>query len=166
MDNKKINLLAWCLKNDKIGQQLIKEWDTGRNESMTLYKPGSAKKVYWKCPICGKTYKKTIRDRVNGSLHGPCGKKIGREKLRQWHRDNIKFEDSISFLYPELIKEWDFEANSKEGLSPRYVTKSSQKMIHWRCSNCNNTYIMRASMRTKGYGCKECRKKRKQVDRG
>lgn len=37
--------------------------------------------------------------------------------------------------YKELMKEWDWIENNKEGLDPNILTAGSGKKAHWCCSN-------------------------------
>jgi len=154
------DLMTWCREHGKQGEDLIAEWDEKRNGSMTLYKPGSGKVVYWKCSICNTVYTKAIKIRVNGNIHEPCGRKLGRENLIQYHKDVIKFEDSLVGRNSDLLAEWDYGRNNKEGIFPEYITFKSGQKVHWICSKCGNTYERRVRERTMlGYGCKECRKR-------
>ena len=93
--NGKNDLYTWCLEHGEFGQTLINEWDNQRNGDMRLYKPGSGRVVHWKCSVCGENYEKSIRTRVCGNIHEPCGRKRGRENLILYHKRRVKFEDSL-----------------------------------------------------------------------
>lgn len=152
------DLLTWCKEHKEQGEAIIKEWDKERNGSMQKYKAGSNKMVYWTCSICGKTYAKSVRSRVAGTLHGPCGRKLGIQKLRQWHRDKMTFERSLAGKYPELLKEWDYKSNRELGFEPEYLSAYSAKKVHWICKNCGEKWESVIRLRTKfGYGCKKCK---------
>lgn len=155
------DLLTWCKDHGEQGQVIIDEWDTSKNGSMTSYKPGSAVKVYWKCNICNTTYVKIIKDRIMGSMHGPCGRKRGVERLKQYNRDKIKFENSLAGKYPELLEEWDYETNEKMGYDPKYLSAYSAKKVNWICKTCGNKWSMEIRRRTDyGRGCKVCKHKK------
>lgn len=153
------DLLTWCQEHGELGKDIITEWDEGRNGSMSMYKPGSGKVVYWKCNICNEIYKKAIKFRVNGNRHEPCGRKIGKEKLIQYHREHINYEDSLAGKRPSILKEWDYELNTEKGILPQYITIDSGRKVYWICPDCGNHYKRAVRERTRlGYGCKECRK--------
>lgn len=108
----KNDLLTWCKEHGEQGQEIINEWDEQKNGSMSRYKPGSSKRVYWNCSICGETYIKDIRSRVIGRIHEPCGKKLGVEKLKEYHRKKVNIDDSIAIKFKELNEEWDYIVNN------------------------------------------------------
>lgn len=156
------DLLTWCKENGEQGQIIMSEWDEEINGEMSSYKPGSDRVVYWKCSICGSAFAKSVRSRVRGKRHRPCGTRLGREKLIQYHKDSIKFENSLVGLKSELLTEWDYKSNTEKGIYPEYITVNSGKMVHWICSKCGHTYERRVRERTKlGYGCNECKKRMK-----
>ena len=154
------DLLTWCKDHGEQGQIIINEWDTSKNGDMTNYKPGSAIKVYWKCSICNTTYIKRVQDRILGKMHEPCGIKHGIEKLKQYNRDKMKFENTLAGKYPELLEEWDYEANTKMGCDPKYLSAYSSKRVYWICKTCRNKYSMEIRNRTaQGRKCKACKQK-------
>ena len=158
------DLLTWCKEHGEQGQKLIKEWDEQKNGSMSRYKPGSSKRVYWNCSICGESYIKDIRSRVLGRIHEPCGKKLGIEKLKEYHKKKVNLDDSIAIKFAELNEEWDYIMNDKMGLDPTYLLPGSSKKAYWICSKCGNHYQQYIRLRTQyGYGCKQCKKARKAV---
>lgn len=55
-----------------------------------------------------------------------------------------------------LMKEWDYEQNSKEGLDPAILFYGSNKPAHWICQK-GHTFIQSIEKRTKrGYDCPYC----------
>lgn len=158
----KNDLLTWCKEHGEQGQEIIKEWNEQKNGSMSRYKPGSSKRVYWNCSICGETYIKDIRSRVIGRIHEPCGKKLGIEKLKEYHKRKVNLDDSLVVKFAELLEEWDYIANDRIGLDPTYLLPGSSKKAHWICSKCGNQYWQYIRLRTQqGYGCKQCKKANK-----
>lgn len=156
------DLLTWCNDHGEQGQAIIKEWDASKNGSMEEYKAGSGKRVYWVCSICNEPYIKEVRERILGKLHEPCGRKLGREKLKQYHKDSIPFKGSLAGKYPDLLKEWDYESNKKLGCEPEHVSAYSAKEVYWICGACKNKWKMRIRQRTiHKSGCRACRKKLK-----
>lgn len=152
------DLLTWCKEHGEEGETIIKEWNSTKNGSMTRYKAGSDKRVYWKCSICNEEYTKTIRERVLGSIHGPCGRKRGIERLRQWHKEQISFESSLAGVYPLLLKEWDYIENEKIGFEPQCLSAYSGKKVYWKCSKCGHKWKAVIRLRTLyNSGCKHCK---------
>lgn len=153
------DLLTWCKEHGELGQEIINEWVEQKNGSMSHYKAGSSKRVYWKCSICGEEYIKDIHSRVLGGIHAPCGKKRGIERLKEYHRNKINLDDSLAVKYADLLDEWDYIVNDSEGLDPTYLLPGSSKKAHWICSKCGNHYKQYIRLRTqRGYGCKLCKK--------
>lgn len=150
------DLLTWCMEHGELGQSIINEWDDDANGSMKNYKAGSAKEVLWQCSICGTKYKKGIRIRVFGGMHEPCGRKRGIEKLKEYHRNRIV--NSLADARPDLLKEWDYERNSKLGLDPKYISETSGKKVWWICSKCGKSYSKVVRQRLiKNNGCRRCK---------
>lgn len=151
------DLLTWCNDHGEYGQTLIKEWDQEKNGNMQKYKAGSDKVVQWNCSLCGESFAKNIRERVLGTIHGPCGRNKGKENLRNWHKQHFPYEKSLAATFPELLKEWDYERNSKIGFEPESISALSSKKVHWICSKCNHRWRKEVRLRTTfNYGCKKC----------
>lgn len=99
---------------------IAKEWNYEKNElTPEKYKPFSNKKVWWKCKK-GHEWETRICERTRGTNCPYCS---GRK---------VTEEDSIQMLYPELIKEWDFEKN--KDISPADYSPRSEKKVHWVCA--------------------------------
>ena len=67
-----------------------------------------------------------------------------------------KYEKSIKYLKPDLMKEWDYELNV--GLDPSMFTLGSQTKVHWICQK-GHKYEAIISNRTKeknSTGCPYC----------
>ena len=126
---------------------------------MSNYKPGSSRVVYWKCSICNEIYKLSVRSRVGGTIHGQCGRELGIQNLKKYHRERIKHEESLAFLYKDIIKEWDYEKNNELDLDPNYLKPGSSKKVNWICNECGEHYQQYIRIRVYGYGCKKCRNK-------
>ena len=159
----KNDLLTWCNSHKEIGDRLKDEWLEEYNGSMSNYKAGSSKEVYWKCLDCGEIFTKDVRNRVCGRIHGPCGKELGKKHLQQWHVHNTK--NTLARVYPELLKEWDIEKNKESGIDPYFISAYSSKKVWWICPKCKTSYAQYIRLRTvKDYGCKNCKKKKRQED--
>lgn len=154
------DLLTWCKNHEKVGQIIIKEWDAERNGSITRYKAGSDISVYWRCSICNQLYVKSIKERIQGKIHEPCGRELGKQRLKEYHKNKIPFNKSLAFLYPELLSEWDYENNRKIGCEPEYISAYSSKKVYWICKTCGNKFSVEVRGRTTyGRGCKICKHK-------
>ena len=65
-----------------------------------------------------------------------------------------KYENSIEYLYPELVKEFHKEKNGT--LSPKDINKRSSRKVWWQCSVCGYDWLAAVHSRTKGSGCPAC----------
>ena len=65
-----------------------------------------------------------------------------------------KKEKSIAYLNPELIKEWDFEANGD--LRPEQVTAKGDTKVYWKCAKCGHRWPANVGDRNRGSGCPAC----------
>lgn len=98
-------------------KELMKEWNQEKN---ILYNPadltsGSSKKVWWKCKN-GHEWEAVIHTRVKGVGCPYCmGKKA------------IQGVNDFATLYPEMLKEWDYEENDKLGIKPNELLVGSIK---------------------------------------
>lgn len=105
--------------------EVMLEWDYANNIKINLdpeiLGKTSSKLAHWKCSS-GHTYRTEIRKKVN-ALTCPHCKKI----------KTIEEKNSLSKIMPELLKEWDFEKNTKLGLSPDKISYGSDTIVHWRC---------------------------------
>lgn len=65
------------------------------------------------------------------------------------------YKDSIAFLYPKLVEEWDIGKNGPK--TPEYFTPGSNQEINWKCSACKHCWV--ASIRNRAgrsSGCPNC----------
>lgn len=82
----------------------------------------STKLAKWKCATCGDIWQNQIRKRAAESQGCPyCAeKKVAPSK---WN--------SLSTKYPQLMKEWDFEKNTR---NPDDELCGSHHQVHWKCA--------------------------------
>lgn len=105
--------------------------------------PGSHKKVWWKCSK-GHEWKSSISNRIKGNSCPFCS-----------GRNAIKGVNDFATLYPELLKEWDYEKNKM--ISPDEVKTGSEYNVWWKCNKCKNSWQMKVKDRTlKHFGCPYC----------
>lgn len=142
-------------KNDKSFSescpQLLKEWDYEKNNKIGLYPDeivaGSSKYAYWKCDK-GHSWKTMVHVRARKGASCPvCSGHI-----------TLSGYNDFTTLYPELLKEWDYEENEKLGLDPTKEPRFSYKKAWWNCPYCNNKYFTRIANRSRGCNCPECAK--------
>ena len=128
-------------------KELMKEWNQEKN---ILYNPadltsGSSKKVWWKCKN-GHEWEAVIHTRVKGVGCPYCmGKKA------------IQGVNDFATLYPEMLKEWDYEKNDQLGIKPQNVKKNTDKKVWWKCEK-GHEYKSSIVNRTKSKGtcCPYC----------
>ncbi|MBQ6165764.1 MAG: zinc-ribbon domain-containing protein [Clostridia bacterium] len=103
---------------------------------------GSKKMIWWLCDVCGYEWQMAPYTRKAG-VGCPCcaGKAV-----------KVGFNDLAS-QYPQLAKEWDYEANGD--LRPESFTKGSSQRINWICSQGHKWNAVIYS-RTAGTGCPVC----------
>lgn len=63
------------------------------------------------------------------------------------------FKDSWAAAFPELVCEWDTNLNIRQ---PDEVTPGSGYPATWRCSFCDETWVVPASKRSPTLGCATC----------
>jgi len=65
---------------------------------------------------------------------------------------------SLVETHPHLVEEWDYEKNDKLGIKPEYVTYGMHIKVWWLCPDCNKSYDVLISHRTrkKPIGCLYC----------
>lgn len=68
----------------------------------------------------------------------------------------IKGENDLKTLYPEIVKEWDYEKNGI--LGPEHYLPRSGKSVYWKCPN-GHEWKSNIVIRTKGGKCLICRRK-------
>ena len=128
--------------------KIAEEWNFNKNDDMEpkdiSYK--SHKKVWW-IGDCGHEWQASIKARVNGRKCPYC---FGQRCL-------TGFND-LRTLYPELIKEWDYDKNN---ISPDTVTYGSGKVVLWICTTCGNEFKMSIKNRTlQEQCCPKCGRER------
>ena len=129
---------------------LVGEWDAEKNGELTPYdvKPGSSKKVWWKCKICGHEWNAVIYTRSKGSGCPSCW-----ESRRGKATSTAPLEKSLAILFPEVAAEWDYDKNTEA--DPKCVYPKSNKRVWWKCKR-NHEWKATIASRTSGSGCPMC----------
>jgi len=115
---------------------------------------GSDCRAEWKCPICSREWQAQVARRVQYDSGCPrCSDKtLGRKKT----------QPTFEAAQHQLLREWDYEYNLKDGFYPHNTTLDSKKLVHWVCHNCPrgklHLYQMTPNHRSnrQGAGCPYC----------
>ena len=137
--------------NDLASQypSLIEEWDYDKNRNL---KPeellsGANLKVWWKCKK-GHRWEASISSRTRQKTKCPTCSGLIPDKGR----------NDLATLYPELVKEWDYDKNGD--LKPSDFLPGSEKVVWWICPK-GHSYDTQIFIRAKvGCGCPICSNKR------
>ncbi len=65
-------------------------------------------------------------------------------------------ERILSYICPDLLKEWDYEKNSKIGLCPNKITYGSNKKAYWICKKNGHKWEAAVNSRSRGINCPYC----------
>ncbi len=129
---------------------LMAEWDWEKNNELGLLPNqltySSHQKVWWKCKN-GHSWQASIIPRVRTNHPTGCPYCAG----------NLPTTGVNDFatLYPDLIKEWDFEKNKT--INPSYLTAHSGKRVWWKCHYCGFSWQTTIHNRsTNKRGCPNC----------
>ena len=123
--------------------KLIKEWDYSKNTlDPTKITRGNSNKAWWICKK-GHSWQSVIYSRTTMGCGCPvCGHQVVGDK------------NSFADLYPELLKEWDYNRNERD---PYTILPNSNLKFWWKCSKCGYEYEQCASDRTnRKRGCPLC----------
>lgn len=137
---------------------IASEWDKDKNKGIlpSQLRPGSNKKIWWKCNKCGYEWKTTVSSRTTGRNCPKCARKAAAESRLKTY---VKTRGSLRDLYPSIADEWDYNKNGE--MTPDNVTAGSDARVWWICRTCKNNWQAVISSRTlNGNGCPECGKKK------
>ncbi len=142
----------------KTNPELVEEWDFEKNNELGLspetVTAGSTMKVNWKCKKCGYSWRTSIRKRTkNKPTNCPkCAPKLNRASQVE---KQIKEKGSLGDLFPELLKEWDYELNM--GLDPYKLTTRNSRKVNWVCEYGHKWQTsISARTRVNRTGCPYC----------
>ena len=123
------------------------EWHPTKNGDLlpSMVSAGVAKKIWWVCPACKKSYQAAVYHRTKGKGCPYCSGKIIAPGL-----------NDLASLNPNLAAEWNYEKNM--GLLPTMVSAGSGKSVWWKCKNGHEWQALIAN-RVKGRGCPYCSNK-------
>ena len=128
--------------------EALKYWDYGKNDKINLHpnrlSKGTHKKAWWICDK-GHSYEQEIRSKVNGVGCPVCSNRI-----------ILKGYNDLATTNPELLKEWNYEKNEKNGITPYNISKGKEISVWWKCLNCGNDYSCYAYSKKENAGCPYC----------
>lgn len=132
--------------------QLLKEWDYEKNEGLDPQKlpPHCAKKVWWTCSICARSWQATMDARAKGHGCEQCYKR--NNSLLQKKRAVLK-KGPFAQTHPHLIDDWDYSKN--EG-TPNDYSAGSHYRANWKCHHCGYEWASSIFKRTGGHKCPKC----------
>ncbi|MEK9762379.1 MAG: zinc-ribbon domain-containing protein [Deltaproteobacteria bacterium] len=139
--------------------ELAKEWMEEKNGiSSMLVHTGSQKNYWWKCSICQNEFQQFPNSRTRHG-HGCPNHKF--EKIWKTRKKNMKVEDTLGSVFPEIANHWDHDKNPG---TPFEVTKQSGQKRYFRCDCGRSEEIIISSfvknwLRNKGFQCKTCKSK-------
>lgn len=122
------------------------EWSYSKNNELSPSEvtAGSDRKVWWICEN-NHEWESTVSNRTLGGNNCPycAGKKV-----------NI--ENCLATVEPELSLEWNYDKNNK--LTPFDVTRSSNKVVWWKCKDCDHDWESIIGNRSRlNRGCPVCK---------
>ena len=133
----------------EVAPELVKDWDYEKNGDLKpdMISAGSSQSVNWICHTCGYEWEAPIYHRAKS--HTGCPKCLG-----------LVFEKGINDLKtknPELLIDWDYEANSANNIFSDEIMFNSGKTVNWICHTCGYKWSIPLRNRSvQGSGCIQC----------
>ena len=132
---------------------LATEWDSEKNLGITpdSIDSNSTEMAWWKCPVCGFSWKASITSRVKGSGCPSCRSSNNNKThiIKQ-----IESRGSLRQTNPSLAAEWHPTKNGT--LTPDNVLSGSNKKVWWLCTKCKHEWEASIGSRNRGTGCPRC----------
>ena len=146
-----LKLVSYTIKQKSLEimfPDIAKEWDYEKNKGLlpSQFYATSGRKVWWTCPK-GHSYDCTISHRTVDKNGCPY---CSNQKILRGYND-------LATTNPELLKEWNYEKNNKEGIFPYNVFQGTHKKVWWKCAKGHEwvTSILNKKRR----GCPICSKR-------
>jgi rubrerythrin len=138
----------------------IKEWDCEKNKDRdpNTLTVGTSYKVWWKCSVCGHSWKASPNARIlRGSNCPICS-------VKNANAERIKKKGSFADNFPERAKDWDYEKNGE--LLPTQVTAGSNIEVCWKCHVCGYEWKSMVVSHAKAkFACEKCSYREKSLKR-
>jgi len=106
--------------------ELAAKWHPTKNGNRTPFNTAarSNKKFYFICPECKEAYSSST-----GQDNNPCP--FCNNRI-------VNINNCLATKCPNMIKDWDYKKNGN--LTPYDVVPTSQRIVHWICSSCKESY--------------------------
>ena len=139
----------------KTRPDIAEQWDYELNKPLTpdMFSRGSNDKVWWKCTVCGSSYRMSISHK-NRSDSRCCQKCSNVKSGKSFTRYMVDRVGSLRETNPELAAEWHPSKNGD--LTPDNVTAGRFKKAWWVCKKCSYEWEASPNNRSKGVGCPHC----------
>lgn len=127
-----------------LNPKLSKEWHPNKNNNLTPEDVtcNSSRKVWWKCK---KKHEWMSEISSRNANHG-CPYCSGHKKSSK---------NSLTIMYPDLMKEWDFVKNGK--LNPDDFSYGSRLSVWWKCKKGHEWSAAIKTRSSLQSGCPMCR---------
>lgn len=115
------------------------EWMYDYNDVLpTDIGPRTHKRYWFKCKTCQEMYNQAPH--IMRGCPYCAGKKVNEKNC-------------LATVRPDLLEDWDYEANELENITPWNVTKNASIKINWKCSKCGRKWKVRSHKKA---NCKKC----------
>ena len=130
---------------ETIYPELAREWSPDKNGGTAPWEvtSHSSRKVWWRCEK-GHEWQAAVCHRAKN--HSGCPYCSGRYP--------VKGENDLETLYPDLVKEWNYEKN--RGFSPSDCKAGSNKKVWWVCGEGHEWQTLVYHRTSRGTGCPYC----------
>ena len=140
---KKLNETS-CISDPK----LLQDWDYEKNEPLkpSDFTPSSHKNVWWKCHVCGYSFKDKIAGRAKALYCPVCTNRV-----------IVKGYNDLATTHPEIAAQWHPTKNGN--LKPTDFSHGNGKKIWWICPighEYKSTILNRTKIRGNGNNCPIC----------
>ncbi len=129
--------------------ELIEEWHPTKNGKLkpTNVSARGDERIWWKCKTCEYEWSTCVGQRVRTKSGCPvCAGQAARPGI-----------DSMDITHPFLLTNWDYNANSKQGLDPHYLLATSGRRAYWKCYKCEHKWTHKINNVTRSMQrCPKC----------
>lgn len=124
--------------------KLAEEFHPARNHPLTpnRIKASESRMLWWLCDK-GHEFEQRLTNRVNANQGCPFCK----------NKSVAVGETDLATTNPELVNEWDFDANGE--LRPSDLVAGTNRFIWWKCKE-GHRWKARGAKRLSGQGCPTC----------
>ena len=159
LEKDRMQILSYLTDiEDSLAKQrpdIAEQWDYEKNKPLTpeMFSYGSNDKVWWKCTVCGKSYKTSINHKNrNDSRCCPDCAKI--QRGQSFTKNYVNNSNSLRATHPLLAEE--FHPTLNGDLTPDTITAGRFKPVWWKCKKCGFEWNASPNNRKKGVGCPHC----------